>query len=142
MCQMTRSGEVAAAMRRVQRGQVSRARHELTVPLAPKTLETPAKLQGRRLQVCQSPIPQEIVDCQPLRTATFSRNVFAKRQRAVHPVQEDARADTLHEVAKSFMLSTMDGDRRSRVLAVYSSRRHQCPTLCAIGVTCPLRWGD
>ena len=55
-----------AAMKRVQRGQVSRARHELTgAPLAPKSLETPAELRRQRPQVRQSHIPQAVLDYEP-----------------------------------------------------------------------------
>ena len=52
----------AAAMNRAKRGQVSRARHELTgASLAPKNDETRAELQGRP-QVRQSPIPQNVIE--------------------------------------------------------------------------------
>ena len=53
-------------MNRVQRGQVSRARQELTgADLAPKTMETLAELQGRRPQVRVVDIPQEVIDFVP-----------------------------------------------------------------------------
>ena len=53
-----RRGE--AAQSRVQRGQVSRARHELTgAPLAPKTMETLSELRARRPQARQSPLPKK-----------------------------------------------------------------------------------
>ena len=128
----------AAAMRRVQRGQVSRARHELTgAPLAPKTPETRAELQGRRPQVRQSLIPQEIVDYQPASPLQLDSNIFTKCLRKapagsspgpggctnemlkvclddieilellVSAAEDFARADTPHEVAKSFMLASM-----------------------------------
>ena len=128
----------AAAMRRVQRGQVSRARHELTgTPFAPKTLETLAELQGTRPQVRQSPIPQENVDYQPASPLQLDNNIFTKCLRKapagsspgpggctnemlkvclddieilellVSAAEDFARADTPHEVAKSFMLSSM-----------------------------------
>ena len=52
-----------AALGRVVQGQVSRARQELTgAALAPKTLETLAQLQERRLQERVREIPQEVME--------------------------------------------------------------------------------
>ena len=51
---------------RVRRGQVSRARHELTgTPLAPKTEATLADLRARRPQEQQRAIPSEVVEYVP-----------------------------------------------------------------------------
>ena len=59
-----RRGE--AAQSRVRRGQVSRARHELTgPPLAPKTEATLADLRAKRPQEQQRAIPSEVVDYVP-----------------------------------------------------------------------------
>ena len=58
----------AAAQSRVERGQVSRARHELIgALLAPQTSEALDELRGRRLQESSSPISREVISC--LRTA-------------------------------------------------------------------------
>ena len=52
-----------AALSRVRRGQLSRARQELTgAALAPKTLDTLAQLQGRRPQEREMEIPAEVMD--------------------------------------------------------------------------------
>ena len=72
-----RRGE--AAQSRVQRGQVSRARHELTgAPLAPKTMETLNELRARRPQARQSPLPQEAVDFKPQSPLSLDGKIFAK----------------------------------------------------------------
>ena len=68
-----------AAMNRVQRGQVSRARQELTgADLAPKTMETLAELQDRRPQVRVVDIPQEVIDFVPDRPVELDMKLFTK----------------------------------------------------------------
>ena len=55
-----------AAQRRVERGQVSRARHELTgAALAPRNNETLGELRGRRPQERESPVPEGVQDFFP-----------------------------------------------------------------------------
>ena len=107
-------------MSRVTRGQVSRARHELTgASMAPKNDKTRVELQGRRPQVRQSPIPQEVIDYQPesplLRVCLDDTETL---ELLVSAAEDFARAETSQEVAKSFMLASMtavqkkDGDVR------------------------------
>ena len=56
----------AAAQRRVERGQISRARQELTwASLAPKNDDTLTELRSKRPQEVQSPIPQHVLDFVP-----------------------------------------------------------------------------
>ena len=56
-----------AAQARVQRGQVSRARQELTgAALAPKNEATLQELRARRPQEQVQPIPQKVLDFMPI----------------------------------------------------------------------------
>ena len=122
----------------VKRGQVSRARHELTgASLAPKNAETRVELQGRRPQVRQSPIPQQVIDYQPESPFQLDGEIFVKCLRTapsgtspgpggctnemlrvclddtetlellVSAAEDFARAETPQEVSKSFMLASM-----------------------------------
>ena len=73
----SRSG--AAAQSRVERGQVSRARHELTgAPLAPKNATTLEALQRKRLVEQASPIPQAVLDFVPELTLQLDKQLFVK----------------------------------------------------------------
>ena len=68
-----------AAQSRVQRGQVSRARHELTgVALAPKDETTLAELRSRRPQSRVHDIPQAIIDHIPESPLQLDEKTFAK----------------------------------------------------------------
>ena len=68
-----------AALSRVQQGQVSRARQELTgADLAPKTLDTLAELQGRRPQVRGMDIPQDVMEFVPDRPVQLDLTLFTK----------------------------------------------------------------
>ena len=68
-----------AAQRRVERGQVSRARHELTgAALAPRTNETLGELRGRRPQERESPIPEGVQDFFPEHHLILDASRFAK----------------------------------------------------------------
>ena len=68
-----------AALNRVQRGQVSRARQELTgAALAPKNMDTLAELQGRRPQERVVDIPQEMVTFVPDRSVELDMKLFTK----------------------------------------------------------------
>ena len=67
-----------AAQGRVERGQVSRARQELTgAALAPKTRETLEELQCKRSQRRVQEIPVEVMDFMPQRPVTLNARVFA-----------------------------------------------------------------
>ena len=67
----------AAAQSRVQRGQVSRGRHELTgAPLAPRNNVTLEELRRQRPQEQQSAIPQEVLEFSPGNPLQFQRHVF------------------------------------------------------------------
>ena len=67
----------AAAQSRVQRGQVSRGRHELTgAPLAPRNNVTLEELRRQRPQEQQSAIPQEVLEFSPGSPLQFQRHVF------------------------------------------------------------------
>ena len=66
----------AAAQGRVARGQVSRARHELTgAPLAPKNQDA---LDELRPQERLSPVPQDVLDFRPERGLRLDAKLFAK----------------------------------------------------------------
>ena len=68
-----------AAQSRVERGHVSRARHELTkAPLAPKNQDTLNELQGRRPQERVSAIPQEVLDFRPEAELQLDAKLLAK----------------------------------------------------------------
>ena len=68
-----------AAQSRVQRGQVSRARHELTgAALAPKDEITLAELRSRRPQSRAHDIPQAIIDYIPESPLQLDAKIFAK----------------------------------------------------------------
>ncbi len=68
-----------AAQNRVLRGQVSRARHELTgAALAPRTDATFAELQGRRPQAPVRPIPREVLDFVPDQVLDLDQQEFVK----------------------------------------------------------------
>ena len=72
--QMVRRGQ--AAQSRVERGQVSRARHELTgAPLAPKNEETLAQLRRQRPQEQIKEIPRA-VSFQPDHLLNMDRKIF------------------------------------------------------------------
>ena len=67
-----------AAQSRVQRGQVSRGRQELTgAALAPRTAATLEALQGRRPQEATSAIPREVMDFQPTSPLQLDSKAFA-----------------------------------------------------------------
>ena len=71
-----RRGKVAQA--RVQRGQVSRARQELTgAALAPKNEATVQELRTRRPQEEVQPIPQEVLDHVPIAEVNLNAKLFA-----------------------------------------------------------------
>ena len=62
-----RERRAKAAQARVQRGQVSRARQELTgAALAPKNEATLQELRARRPQEQVQPIPQDVLDFVPI----------------------------------------------------------------------------
>ena len=66
-----------AAQSRVQQGQVSRARHELTgAPLAPKNDETFRGLQDRRPQEQARPIPREVLEFEPSQPLRLDTRTF------------------------------------------------------------------
>ena len=68
-----------AALCRVRRGQLSRARQELTgAALAPKTLDTLAQLQGRRPQEREMEIPAEVMEFVPDRPFELDHALFTK----------------------------------------------------------------
>ena len=68
-----------AAQRRVEKGQGSRARHELTVAsLAPRNRETLAELRGRRSEERESSIPEEVQDFVPEHRLILDASKFAK----------------------------------------------------------------
>ena len=68
----------AAAQSRVERGQVSRARHELIgAPLAPQTTATLDDLRARRSQESSSPI-SEVTDFAPESPLSLDGKIFAK----------------------------------------------------------------
>ena len=69
----------AAAQSRVERGQVSRARHELTgAPLAPQTMATLDELRAGRPEKSSSPIPREVRDFPPQSPLSLDGKIFAK----------------------------------------------------------------
>ena len=69
----------AAAQSRVERGQVSRARHELIgAPLAPQTTATLDELRARRPQESSSPISREVMDFAPESPLSLDGKIFAK----------------------------------------------------------------
>ena len=73
------SRRALAAQSRVQRGQVSRARQELTgAALAPRNATTLEALQGRRPQDPVSAIPREVLDFQPASPLQLDSKAFAK----------------------------------------------------------------
>ena len=62
----SRNGEGLAAQSRIQRGQVSRARQELTgVALAPKSEETLQEMRRQRPEVQVRPIPPAVLEFEP-----------------------------------------------------------------------------
>ena len=66
-----------AVQARVQRGQVSRARQELTgVPLVPKNEATLQELRARPQEQVQ-PIPQEVLDHVPIAEVNLNAKLFA-----------------------------------------------------------------
>ena len=72
---MVRRGQ--AAQSRVERGQVSRARHELTgAPWAPKNEETLAQLRGQRPQEQIKEIPRAVLEFQPDHPLNMNRKIF------------------------------------------------------------------
>ena len=84
-----------AAQSRVQRGQVSRARHELTgVALAPKDETTLAELRSRRPRAgCMTFLKPSSTTSQSLRcnwTRRHLRNACKQPRQAVHLDREDA----------------------------------------------------
>ena len=69
----------AAAQSRVERGQISRARHELIgAPLAPQTSATLDELRARRSQESSSPISREVMDFAPESFLSLDGKIFAK----------------------------------------------------------------
>ena len=69
----------AAAQSPVERGHVSRVRHELTcAPLAPQTMATLSELRARRPQESSSPIPCEVLDFAPQSPVSLDGTLFAK----------------------------------------------------------------
>ena len=67
------------AQAKIQKGQVSRARHVLTgSPLAPKNNATFDLLQGRRPQEPIREIPQRVLEYSPKRPVVLSRKIFTK----------------------------------------------------------------
>ena len=73
--QMVRRGQ--AAQSRVERGQVSRARHELTgAPLALKNEETLAQLRRQRPQEQIKEIPRAVSEFQPDHPLNMDRKIF------------------------------------------------------------------
>ena len=67
-----------AAQARVQRGQVSRARQELTgAALAPKNEATLQELPARRPQEQVQPIHQEVLDHVPIAEVNLNAKLFA-----------------------------------------------------------------
>ena len=69
---------VAAAQRRVERGQISRARQELTgASLAPKNDDTLTELRSKRPLEVQSPIPLLVLDFVPECELKLDPKVFA-----------------------------------------------------------------
>ena len=72
---MIRRGE--AAQSRVERGQVSRARHELVgAPLAPKNADTLAQLRRQRPQEQLRELPRTVTEFQPERPLNLDRKIF------------------------------------------------------------------
>ena len=68
-----------AAQSRVEKGQVSRARHELmSASLAPQNNETLGELRGRRPQERESTIPQEVRHCVPEHPPILDASKYAK----------------------------------------------------------------
>ena len=66
-----------AAQARVQRGQVSRARQELTgAALAPKNEATLQELRARRPQEQVQPIPQKVLDFMPIAEVNLNAKLF------------------------------------------------------------------
>ena len=109
----------AAAQSRVERGQVSRARHELTgAPLAPKNATTLEELQSKRPVEQASPIPA-VLDFVPESTLLFDKQIFVKCLQTApsgcapgpdlltSAAEDFARATVPDEARKSFMLATM-----------------------------------
>ena len=76
-----------AAQSRVERGHVSRARHELTgAPLAPKNQDTQNELQGRRPQERVCAIPQEVLDFRPEAELQSDANFLRSASKVLLPV--------------------------------------------------------
>ena len=70
-------GEARAGQSRVERGQVSRARQELTgAALAPKNSETLRELQRRRPQDQMSEIPRDVLEFQPAAPFQLDESLF------------------------------------------------------------------
>ena len=97
----------AAAMSRVKRGQVSRGRHELTgASLAPKNDETRAELQGRRPQVRQNPIPQDVIDHQPESPLQLDGKVFSKCLRTAPSGSSPGNGGCTNEMLRVYLDDT------------------------------------
>ena len=72
-----------AAQRRIQQGQVSRARHELTgATLAPRTRATLDKLKQRRPQEQRREIPQPVLDFNPDVPLSLNKELFVSALRS------------------------------------------------------------
>ena len=102
----------AAAQSRVERGQVSRARHELIgAPLAPHTSETLDELRARRPQESSSPISREVMDFAPESLSNEILRVClddAELLGLLCSAAEDfARAAMPGEAMRPFMLASM-----------------------------------
>ena len=69
----------AAAQQRVERGQISRARHELTgAPWAPRNMDTLQKLREKRPQERESPVPQDVSEFVPDSELRLDPKIFAQ----------------------------------------------------------------
>ena len=126
-----------AAQSRVQQGQVSRARHELTgAPLAPKNEHTYRELQDRRPREQVRPIPREVLEFNPSVPLQLEIRTFVDCLRSapagsapgpggcsyemlkvclddpevtqlLFMAAEDVARGTASDVSRSFMLATM-----------------------------------
>ena len=124
-----------AAQRRIQQGQVSRARHELTgATLAPRTRATLDELQQRRLLEQRREIPQPVLDFNPDVPLSLNKELFVSALRSspsgALQVQEDARTKCsvsvwmTHMCFSSFIqLPRISPGERHQLRDLSSSRR-------------------
>ena len=97
-----------AALSRVQQGQVSRARQELTgVQLAPKTLDTLPELQGRRPQVRGMAIPQNVMEFVPKRPVELDVALFTKCLRSAPSGSASGPGGYTNEMLRVCVWTTM-----------------------------------